>query len=220
MEHKKDSDYLAEFLNDEAGGDFDNLLKEKLKGWKGQTESQIISEQHVVPTRGQKSPAESAVVGSSNTSNSNGTGEHEESKKSTAAQPAVEPKDDLIVQEAPTSAEVAEQIAIDEHHEALKSDPNYTRLVLEGKSTVQQHKIRGIKTGPWANQRAEAENLPSDEVLKRLGLPNYAALWGNARKFFVRKCGTNVDLVIEHLNRLEVAAFYQYLYKSAGREYF
>lgn len=215
MEHKEKNDYLTEFLNDQNSGDFDNLLKEKLKGWKEPTESQILAEQKVLPTKGPKPPVESVVAGSSNTSNSNGTGEPEKSSQSSGAKPV----DELIVEEAPTSAEVDEQRRLDEQHE-LKSDPDYTRLILEGSNKVQQHKIRGIKTGPWANQRAEAENIPSDEILKRLGLPNYGELWGNARKFFVRKCGADVQKVVDHLNKLEIAAFHQYLVREAGKEYF
>lgn len=220
MEHKKDSDYLKEFLSDENSGDFDSLLKEKLKGWTAPTESQIIQEQRLIPTK-VKPTAESVVVSSESKSNSNGTGAREESNELSSASPAENPieADPLIIQDAPTSAEVDEQRKLDEDYERdkeLKSDPEFTRQIIEGK--VQQHTIRGIKTGPWAKQEAVVKILPQDEVLRKLGLPSYADIWKNARNFYVRKCGDDVGKLINHINHLEGGAFRMNLMIDTGKE--
>jgi hypothetical protein len=210
MEHKKDNDYLKEFLSDENSGDFDSLLKEKLKGWTAPTESQILQEQKLVPTR-VKPTVESVVVDSQNTSNSNGTGEHGESSEPSVAEPVV----------SPTEAEIAIPTT-DPTTEPIKSDPEFTRQIIEGK--VQQHTIRGIKTGPWAKQEAVVKILPQDEVLRKLGLPSYADIWKNARNFYVRKAGNDVDEsqkiknIIDHINHLEGAAFRMNLMIETGKE--
>jgi len=202
MEHKKDIDHLKEFLSDENSGDFDSLLKEKLKGWTTPSESQILQEQRELPTKKLKTTVESAVVASLNMSNSNGTGEQEELSVPSSAQPV----------ESPTEAEV-EVVSVEE----IKSDPEFTRQIIEGK--IQQHTIRGIKTGPWAKQEAVVKALPEDEVLRKLGFPNHADIWKSARNFYVRKCGNDTQKLADRINHLEAVAFRVDMMIHAGAAY-
>jgi len=202
MEHKKDIDHLKEFLSDENSGDFDSLLKEKLKGWTTPSESQILMEQKELPTKKLKVTAENVVAASSNTSNSNGTGEQEELSVPSSAQPV----------ESPTEAEI-ESVSVEE----IKSDPEFTRQIIEGK--IQQHTIRGIKTGPWAKQEAVVKALPEDEVLRKLGFPNHADIWKSARNFYVRKCGNDTQKLADRINHLEAVAFRVDMMIHAGAAY-
>lgn len=222
MEHKgkkDDDDILNDFLNESAGeGDFDSFLKEKLKGCTSPTESTILNEQKILPTRGKLPPAESVVEPSTNTSSSNGTGEPEVSSEPSNVEAAAESTSELAPEEKP----LAELNPATPTKEELVSDPDYSRQILDGKTATTRTSlttVRGIKSGPFAKPYSTEENLAGDSVLERLGLPDYAKIWRDGHNFFVRTCEKDVDKLIKHINRLEGAAFRINLMKEAGRDY-
>jgi hypothetical protein len=214
MEHKGKKDDFGDYLNDQGQGDFDNFLKEKLKGWTSPTESTILQDQKLLPTRGKLPPAESVEADSSNTLNSNVTDATEASSEPSNVEPVAESSKD----EAPEA--VSTEVVPTEKE--LESNPDFTRQILDGKTATSRTSlvsVHGIKSGPWAKQNIAEEALPGDVVLEKLGLPDYASLWKTSRNFYVRTCEKDVDKLIKHINRLEIAAFRVNLMKEAGKDY-
>jgi hypothetical protein len=208
MEHKDENDYLSAFLNDESQGDFDNLLKEKMKGWTNPSEQELLDSLKSTKTKHKLPPADDVVESSLATSKSNETDEPVSSDESIVALPAVEvssngggdDKPPVVV--APAGGGNGDDGG-DDNNDPPHSDPEFTRQIIEGK--VPQHGIRGIKQGPWANETLKTKVLPEQETLESLGFVNIADIFGNARKFYVRKYGSDPMAVIGHINRLEGA---------------
>jgi hypothetical protein len=218
---EQNDDNLSDYLNNADDGDFDNLLKEKIKEWKTPNDTEILANQVEIPLVLERHEIDSNVVSAEEDSKSNSLSQEtqgaEVSNESSDAQDAGEPSttEDSEDSEPSNKRKLHERPTVE--HVPPVSDPEFSRQIIEGK--IPQVKIRGIKQGPWAKPETVAEALPHEEVLEKLGFSVYGRIWRNARNFYVRKCGDDVEKLIAHINRLEGAVFITKMMIDSGTEH-
>jgi len=207
MEHKNGND--SDFFPDD---DFDKMLEEKTRGWdKDLSTTEILDSQKIVPQvsdqkieRVGKEPisAESVVETSNEPTSSTETHEDGNPNQSLSvpsadaeARPGIDP---TPIHASPiTTEEVSE----------LLSDPAYSRDIIEGK--IKRTAIRGMATGPWANQHVVEETVSEDQLLDKLGHTKLAEFWREITREARENCKADPDKLLAHIEKMQDAAFWK-----------
>jgi len=227
MEHKNgiNSEF---FPNDE----FDQMIEEKTRGWKNTSPEQTVSEiTDSLELAQSKESAESAEDQSSVASLSTEIPEDTIASQSTDAVGAAKlaEADSRVEQRVEQTEDSDSEDTDDEETPSvnqLPSDPKFTQSILEGRvagSRLQNTKIRGIQTGPWAHPVVATETISQEEALENIGHPALADLWRKATQA-AKNCKNesgrlDADKLIHHIGLLHKAAFYidmvKYTYEAA-----
>lgn len=207
MEHKKGNGNEDFFHHDD---DFDAMLEEKQKRWQqDQSITDILDNQKIVPQISDKKvelkgkePVEDVAETSKESTSSTEIPEAEALVQSTPASDVEGQQDKPGIDS--TDPKTVGPLTVDEAKELL-SDPAYSQSIISGKT--QQLKVRGMKTGPFANQYVAEDTVSEDAILDRIGQHRLADHWrlmiSNARKVFAE----DPTRLMDHIERMRDTAF-------------